>query len=128
MRVKIRLKIYEFYLFLGFKAIHTEVCVYGRDIWYTNDKGICWCFEQNKEDNARYSYRLKEIVDAGLCLKTIHQVQNILLCLQQKYNPQTYCIFSNNCRNFSLDFLEKIQPTKREIGILTTYLNNILIS
>ena len=107
------LVLYRFKIEGLIKATHTEIAIDNMSIGY-GETGIEVLVPQNL--NGHDGYRLIRSTPLGRTRKNIREIRNIVLDMEQDYTANSYDLFFKNCRHFSLDLIDKLQPSHTEEG------------
>ena len=107
------LVLYEFKIERLIKATHTEIAIDNMSIGY-GETGVEVMVPQNLDGYE--GYRLIKSIPLGRTRKTTREIRNIVLDMEQEYTPNSYDLFFKNCRHFSLDLIDKLQPSHSEEG------------
>ena len=121
------LVLYEFRIEGLIKATHSEIAINEMSIGY-GETGVEILVPQNL--HGVDGYRLIRSIPLGRSRKTIREIREIVLDLEQEYTPDAYDLFFKNCRHFSRDLIDKLQPSHSEegrmiLGNLITFSENI---
>ena len=100
------LTIYEFKIGGIIPAYHTEIVI-GELSFGFSDEGIE--IDPQPNMNGLYGYRLITSIPLGETPRTQDQLREIIRQLETEWTPESYDIFTRNCRHFSLAFLSELE-------------------
>ena len=107
------LVLYRFKIEGLIKATHTEIAIDNMSIGY-GETGVEVLVPQNL--NGHDGYRLIRSIPLGRTRKNLREIRNIVLEMERDYTANSYDLFFKNCRHFSLDLIDKLQPSHTEEG------------
>ena len=121
------LVLYEFRIEGLIKATHSEIAINNMSIGY-GETGVEILVPQNL--HGVDGYRLIRSIPLGRSRKSIREIREIVLNLEQEFTADTYDLFFKNCRHFSRELIDKLQPSHSEegrmiLGNLITFSENI---
>ena len=99
------LAIYEFKILGIIPAYHTEIVIGNNSFGY-GDEGIEIMNGPNLNED--FGYRLITSIPLGETRKTQHDMREIIQNFEEEWSPERYDLFTQNCRHFSLAFLNEL--------------------